>query len=439
MKKTFKRIIPFVALIGAMTMSGCSMYSSKADTLENIVGFYELDVWSGKHEATDEETYDRKAEEGTVAYFTIDKDGYAYYGFKDNNTEPWVRAAFATYKHDDDEPELYEAVTVAGKVDTVYAWEKHVGCLDEPIMGFKRQEIVVEKKTWPMKSKTEMVSTLSYTIPWHEYTWYKPHKIQKYQYVSYKKISDETGYEVINQKLGTHYAPTRPYELEGMTGRLVYRAQPVEGSSLDNKGLYEYAVLDMDSYANGKVNLYYSLKATPGQVVEQVPVEIYEPGKSVKATIFDRTFYSDGNSFSTHMDEYAPDDVVNSESFFAYYGTDATLDFVIDQEMIPQNGPYVMHTADGSSRKYVSMGQNESYELVLDDLELAAGEEFYIECRGYNSLGRLSFEHYQDDGTAHDKIVEGSEDELGQHNFRALEAGQYDLRVDTTGKVHIVH
>ena len=76
--KTLKKIIPFILLASTATMSGCSMYSSKADTLENIVGFYELEIWKGKHEASDEDPYDRKAEEGTVAYFTIDKDGYAY-------------------------------------------------------------------------------------------------------------------------------------------------------------------------------------------------------------------------------------------------------------------------------------------------------------------------------------------------------------------------
>ena len=107
-------------LLAATSLTtGCSMYSSKADTLENIVGFYELEIWSGKHEATDEETYDRKAEEGTVAYFTIDKNGYAYYGFKDNETEAWVKPAFAHYTADDDNPELYKAVTIEGKVDTV--------------------------------------------------------------------------------------------------------------------------------------------------------------------------------------------------------------------------------------------------------------------------------------------------------------------------------
>lgn len=334
MKNTLRRIIPLILVAGTTAMSGCSMYTSKADTLENIVGFYELDVWSGKHESTDEQTYDRKAEEGTVAYFTIDKDGYCYYGFKNKDTEPWVKRAFATYLHDDDKPELYKAVTINGNVPTVYAWEKTVGCMAEPTMGFKRQEVVVEKKTWPFKDKTEMVSTLSYTIPWHEYTWYNPHKIQKYQYVSYKRISDATGYEVINQKLGTNYSPTLPYEMEGMKGRLVYRVQYKQDQSGSIKGSYEYAVIDLDSYANGKVKLYYSLAANPGQQVLDIQMEMNEVGKSMKCNIFGKTFVTNGVGLETQVDapEYA-EDIINWETFgHAEYSYEATLDEVIAGE-----------------------------------------------------------------------------------------------------------
>lgn len=335
MTKTLKKIIPLLVLTGTTLMPGCSMYSSKADTLENIVGFYELDVWSARREVDDEETYDRKAEEGTVAYFTIDKDGYAYYGFKDNNTDAWVKPAFATFKKDDDEPELFKAVSIKGKVDTVYAWEKKVGCLDEPIMGFKRQEIVVEERSFPFADKKEMVSTLSYTIPWHSYNIYNPPKVQKYQYVSYKRISDATGYSVINDKLGTNYSPKFPYEMEGMHGRLVYRCQYNEGQNGSTKGPYEYAILDLDSYANGKIKLYYSLAANPGQQVEDIEVTVHEKGKSVKATIFGRTFYSNGLGFETSQTsgEYSETDAINWESFSHFtYNYDATLEDLIAQE-----------------------------------------------------------------------------------------------------------
>ncbi len=331
MKKTLRKIIPFMLLAATSLTTGCSMYSSKADTLENIVGFYELEIWSGKHEATDEETYDRKAEEGTVAYFTIDKNGYAYYGFKDNETEAWVKPAFAHYTADDDNPELYKAVTIEGKVDTVYAWEKHVGCMDESPMGFKREE--VKKGNGPF-AKKEMVSTLSYTIPWHEYTWYNPHKIQKYQYVQYRRISDATGYAVINEKLGTNYQQKLPYELEGMQGRLVYRCQYKDGQTGSQKGLYEYAVIDLDTYANGKVKLYYSLATNPGQQIIDVDLSINEAGRSMKGTIFGRTFYSNGVGFETKFnEEYTEEETINWESFsHSSYTFEASLDEVIAGE-----------------------------------------------------------------------------------------------------------
>ena len=333
MKKAFKKIIPFVLLVGTTTMSGCSMYSSKADTLENIIGFYELEIWSGKHEAADEETYDRKADEGTVAYFTIDAEGYSYYGFKDNNTEAWVKPAFATYKHDDDKPELYEAVTIEGKVDTVYAWEKRVGCLDESPMGFKRQEI---KKGNGIFKKTEMVSTLSYTIPWHEYTWYNPHKIQKYQYVQYRRISDATGYAVINEKLGTNFQMTVPYEIYGLNGYWVYRCQVKEGSGLDNKGDFEYAILDMGSYSNGKLTVTYSLKSSPGKQTTTADVSVNEKGKSYIVTFRNKAFNGTGIGCTTDQSTYGEDSQLIDESFSMFYSSDLTIDEIIAQETAPQ-------------------------------------------------------------------------------------------------------
>ena len=331
MKKTLKKLIPFMLLGATSLTTGCSMYSSKADTLDNIVGFYELEIWSGKHEATDEETYDRKAEEGTVAYFTIDKNGYAYYGFKDNETEAWVKPAFAHYTADDDNPELYKAVTIEGKVDTVYAWEKHVGCMDESPMGFKRQEV---KKGEGIFAKKEMVSTLSYTIPWHEYTWYNPHKIQKYQYVQYKRISGDTGYAVINQKLGTNFQMTVPYEIYGLSGRWVYRCQPKEGSGLDSKGDFEYAILDLDSYSNGKVKLYYSLSAEPGQHVEDITLTVKEAGVSMQGTIFNKTYWTNGVGLETDFNTpYAEEEPYNWSSFsHADYSLEASLADVIAGE-----------------------------------------------------------------------------------------------------------
>ena len=333
MNKTLKKIIPLMLLSATATMSGCSMYSSKADTLENIVGFYELEIWKGKHEATDEEPYDRKAEEGTVAYFTIDKNGYAYYGFKDNNTEAWVKPAFAHYTADDEKEGLYKAVTIEGKVPTVYAWEKRVGCMDESPMGFKRQEIKTGNGIF---KKKEMVSTLAYTIPWHEYTWYTPHKIQKYQYVQYKRISGDTGYAVINEKLGTNYSQKLPYEMEGMSGRLVYRVQYKDGQSGSVKGVYEYAVIDLDSYSNGKVKLYYALAADHVEHEEEITLTVREPGQSMQGTIFGKTYRTNGVGLETeYSTPYTEEEPINWSSFsHAEYSLETSLADIIAAEKL---------------------------------------------------------------------------------------------------------
>ncbi len=314
MENTLKRIIPLF-LLGIISFSGCSMHTSKADKKENIVGLYELETYTSKHESADEEPYDRKAEEGIVAYFTIDMDGYGYYGYKDNNTPARVDAVFSTFTPDIDNPELYSAIELVGTNQTVYAWEKKVGCLDEPPMGFKAD-----------KNKT----TLSYTIPWFEYTIYNPHKIQKYQYVCYKKISNETGYEPINRLLGTSYSPDKSYEMKYMNGGYYpYRCQAKEGTGIGQKGIYEYALLDMNSFENNKLNIIYSEAENPGQKIMSVDVSIKEAGRSVSFIFNGKEFISNASSFSTVFDEESD---IQSESFTFWYSADLTLDEVIAQE-----------------------------------------------------------------------------------------------------------
>ena len=318
MKKTLLKIIPLL-LVGSTLAAGCgSMYTSKADTKENMVGCYELDIYQSKKESAEEEPYDRKAEEGIVAYFTFDMDGYGYYGYKDNNTPARVDQIFATFTADDDEPEKFKAVSLKGTNQTIYYWEKKVGCLDEPPMGFNRG-----------KDKT----TLSYTLPWHEYTIYKPHKIQKYQYVCYKKVSDKTGYEEINRLLGTSYKPDRPYEMKYMMGGYYpYRCQAKEGSGIGSKGIYEYAVLDMNHYVNDKLTIYYSLAAEPGQKTAEVSVSIKEKGQSVHFEWNDKEFTSSASAFVT---EFKEDADIQNESFTMWYSAELTLEEVIAQETAP--------------------------------------------------------------------------------------------------------
>lgn len=315
MKKTLIRIIPLL-LGAAISVSCSSMYTSKPDKKENIVGLYELDVYKSKKESSEEEPYDRKAEEGIVAYFTIDLDGYGYYGYKDNITEARVDQVFSTFIEDDDEPGLYKAISMVGTSKTVYNWEKKVGCLAEPTMGFNR---------------SGDIATLSYTIPWYEYTIYNPHKIQKYQYVSYKKISDETGYEAINNLLGTSFVPTKPYEMKEMrAGYYPYRCSTKEEAHIGPKGIYEYALLDMNNISGNKLNIIYSEVSDPGQKTTQVEFDVEVKGKSVSFKFHDRWFISSIAGFST---DFLEDADISSESFTSWYQPELSLEEVIELEV----------------------------------------------------------------------------------------------------------
>lgn len=316
MKKIVKYSLPLL-LLASITASGCSSYTSKADTKENIVGLYELEIYQSKKESPEEDPYDRKAEEGIFAYFTVDMDGYGYYGYKDNKTSAWIKPVFSKFVVDDDKPELFKAIELNGSSETVYMWDKKVGCLDEPTMGFR-----AEKKK----------STLSYTISWHEYTIYKPHKIQKYQYVCYKKLSDETGYASINKLLGTSYTPDKPYEMRNMTkGYYPYRCQSKEGSGIGSKGIYEYALLDLNSFKDNKMNVIYSEAANPGQKTKEVTISVKEKGVSVAFTFNDKEFVSNGSSFSTAFSEESD---IQQESFTRWYSDELTLEEVIAQEIV---------------------------------------------------------------------------------------------------------
>ena len=343
MKKALKKIIPFVLLVGTTTMSGCSMYSSKADKKENFVGFYELDIYQAKREAADEEPYDRKAEEGISAYFTLDIDGYGYYGYKSNTQEAWVKPVYSHYVPDEEEEGLFEAITLGANLKKHWAWDKFVGCLDEPTMGFRRQEVKTGNGIF---KKKEMVCTLSYTIPWHVYTIYNPDKIQKYQYVSYKKISDSTDYQQINQKLGTNFVPNKPMEMGGTKGFYVYSYTLKE--SVDQESFvkpYEYVILDTDSYSNGKFTMYYSETANPGRKSTQVNTAIVTPGSSYSVEALGRTFtggISDANDYqcvtylNTDMSAYTDEDNYSYEQFAPYYGEATTLDELIAELTTPQ-------------------------------------------------------------------------------------------------------
>ena len=321
------KLIPLIVLTGCMT--SCTSYSSKPGKIENLIGTYELITYKMKHEVENPETeneadneYDKKAEIGAVAYFSIDKDGYGYYGYKDSSTAARVDSVFTTFTYDDEKPSLVKAITMKDGVTHKYDYAKAPGCLDEPTMGFKCELL---KKT------------LNYTVHSGHMLFDKNTKIP-YRYVEYKRISKEASLAKVNSLLGTNVSFTKPYEMKAMTGYAVYRCLPKDGS-IGNKGIYEYAILNLDSYNNGQLDLVYSLKETPGLQTMKLNVSVFEKGKTMQLEFENKTFYSVANAdklslgnFDSRYDEYDESDPYYSESFSLYYGTDATIESIIQEE-----------------------------------------------------------------------------------------------------------
>ena len=442
--KTLRKIIPFLLLgASACTTTGCSIHHSKAAEKSKIVGTYELTEYKGEKTFKAEEKYDRKAEEGIVAYFSIDIDGYCYYGYKDNQTAAWVKQGFATFNPDSKEEDKYESVKITDGVSNVMDYNKKVGCMDESPMGF----YFTEKKRDGVAGffgKKDEICTLSYTDP----AWEKPisHTKVYYQYVCYTKISSETGLAKINSLMGTSVSFVKPYEIKQASGYYVYRCESINDSGIGPRNMYEYAILDMDSYSNGKAKVYYSTVENPEQHVVDATFSMGTKGYSMNASILGSNFQSSslGVSFNTETKEGGP---IIRESFTKYYGEGLTLNEIIDKEREPQYSPYVLYNIVPGQKKYAGMLRNsETGEIYVNGLELNANDEFAIN----TSLGGIwkYFEDYVDEGTAGGKVVQGSKagttwtsenEEADIHYLKATETGLYNIKVDSEGKVHIVH
>ena len=330
--KTLKKLIPLTAVLGCL--SACTYYNTKPGPKENVIGTYELvkyemnKVDADGNEITKEDgsyiRYDRKAEIGAVAYFSIAEDGYAFYAYKDNNTAPKASSMFATFTlngEGEDHPEYVRSVSIKDGVTHLYEDQKYVGCMDEPSMGF-RDELF--KKT------------LHYNLSGHML--FQPERKIPYQYVMYKRVSKEASLAKVNELMGTNFSFTRPYEMKAMTRFAIYHCQKNLDAEESKFGVYDYAFLDIDSYSNGKVKLYYKLKTESQGTSTDVSVTITEKGYSFNISAFGKDFKSspngtslplylnvDYNDYNTEVDKYV------FESFSPYFGEVTTIEGMIEE------------------------------------------------------------------------------------------------------------
>ena len=320
MKKTLKKFIPL--LIASTLVAGCSAHSYKPGPVEDLVGLYEIEMIKKKHNVDDKDTYDYLSEIKAKAYFTINKDGYGYYGYKDKNTKARVDQVFSHFElnsDDKDHPEYIKALLMNDGITHKMGYEKEVGCLDEPQLGF--HDTLTKKY-------------LEYTIPYYTYTTnvfgHKYTYVQKYQYVQYKKIGNETSLKKINELMGTNVKFTRPFEMKAMSRFMIYDCNPNYDKGVEYKkfGHYDYVFLDTESYKNGEIKMY-SREVGGTDQITNVKVNIYSKGYSVVIKALGKEFINSpsgkltGNLTTSYQYDLVNDDYIN-ESFGLYSGTGET-------------------------------------------------------------------------------------------------------------------
>lgn len=298
MKKILKKSL--LLFLIAPLLGACSMYRSDESDKSDMVGTYKLVKYTKAHNKS-EDKYDYKAEIGAEAYFTLDINGYVYYSYKDNNTPLKVTQAFGIFNRDIDKPELFDSISISDGFSNSMAWEKKVGDMDEPPMGFQNRK---GRKTF------------SYTTPYHEFHIYNPVKIQEYSYVEYEQISEESSLNYLNSVLGTNYKFDKPFELQNCSGFYAYSAQKLVDSQREetrSNGVFEYAIVDFESYNSGKVDLYYSLVENPGLKMGTADIKFRENEGSFNTgvlTVFDKEYYCNNNGL---INSYFSDNVIYNE------------------------------------------------------------------------------------------------------------------------------
>lgn len=261
MKHVFKKILPLFAVIPMVV--GCSSYHSDASEKSEMVGTYKLKTITKNHNKT-EDPYDYKAEIGAEAYFTLDEKGYVYYAYKDNTHPLTMQRAFAKYVKDLDNENLYKAIEMTGVDESgqgihKFEWEKEVGCMDEPTMGFRN----TTRKSGFLNLKKTIERGFQYTIHYSESKWTNSYHEINYQYVYYEKISDQSTLGYLNNTVGTNYSFKKQFELQNCEGYYAFSTTISDENHYDND-VFEYAILDMEAVSNGNIPLYYSLKSEPG-------------------------------------------------------------------------------------------------------------------------------------------------------------------------------
>ncbi len=127
-------------------------------------------------------------------------------------------------------------------------------------------------------------------------------------------------------------------------------------------------------------------------------------------------------------------DDVEFDDYYVYLNpTNTTPTHIPLPEVQP---PYVTH---GIGENWVkSAMQTVGQQVQIEGLTLAANEQFVINVDGTHWKYFEDFVLRNPD-TANGKIIQGDETTGGKHNLKAIEAGTYDIYVNSEGEVDVVH
>ncbi len=242
MKNSIRRLLSLALILililsTATVLSGCIV--TKSAKMKYVEGTYELTTYSGDS--------DWLTERGIELIMVIRQDGTGYYGYKDNDTEPFISELRCRFISDTEESSKYQYV----EIDFEGNGEFHqLGIYAD----LRKQNLNSKQAKWK-GNLFEGTAEIDYYID-----------------VGFTRIDKDTDRSLIDERFAG--APVLPYGVNKYVG--AYQFQGLDGGLYPDVVGYVppspliYFYLDLDFYS-GKGTAYYMLKSD-----EEAKVVIFE-------------------------------------------------------------------------------------------------------------------------------------------------------------------
>lgn len=234
MKNSIRRLLSLamvlILILSTTTvLSGC--YVTNSGKMKKVEGTYELTTYRGDS--------DWLAERGMKLIMVIRADGTGYYGYKDNDTEPFIAELRCRFTADPDESGKYEYVEIDFKGDGEY------------------EKFAINAGRWRKKTNLN-----SQKPKWKGNLFEGTAEIDYQIHVDFTRIDKATDRSVIDEHFAG--APVLPYGIRKHSG--AYEFKSLEGGVYPDVVGYippsplVYLYLDLD-FSSGKGTAYYMLKS----------------------------------------------------------------------------------------------------------------------------------------------------------------------------------